>query len=80
MDGGRVREARIALGGVASKPWRAPDAEDLLKGKALDEATAMEAAHAAFAGAKAHGLNSFKIPLGKATLARALLETAAMEA
>ena len=80
MEGGRVREARIALGGVASKPWRAPEAEAALRGKPLDEATAMEAAHAAFASASAHGLNAFKIPLGKATLVRALLETASMEA
>lgn len=79
ISGGIVREARVALGGVATKPWRAQEAEAALKGKRLDETSAAAAADAAFAGAKTHGLNAFKIPLGKSMLARALLETAAME-
>ena len=79
LDNGTIREARIALGGVATRPWRAREAEQALRGKRIDESTAMMAAEAAFAGAKAHGHNAFKIPLGKATVVRALLETAAME-
>lgn len=79
MDNGLVREARIALGGVASTPWRARDAETLLKGKHLDESVAQVAADAAFASARTHEHNAFKSPLGKAVLVRALLETAAME-
>ena len=79
IDNGTVREARIALGGVATIPWRAHAAEAQLKGKHLDEATAQAAAETAFASAKTHGHNAFKIPLGKAALVRALLETAAME-
>jgi xanthine dehydrogenase YagS FAD-binding subunit len=74
-----VREARIALGGVATVPWRAKDAEVALKGKALDETTAGAAAEAAFADAKPQADNAFKIALGKRTLVRALKETAAME-
>src|SRR5919205_1278722 len=47
---GMVREARIGLGGVATVPWRAREAEATLRGKRLDEAAAQEAAEAAFAG------------------------------
>jgi xanthine dehydrogenase YagS FAD-binding subunit len=79
MDGDTVREARIALGGVATVPWRASAAEDVLKGKVLDEATANKAAEAAFAEAKPLAFNGFKISLGKSTLARALLETRDMK-
>lgn len=79
LDGDTVREARIALGGVATVPWRAREAEAVLKGQPLDDATLARAADAAFAGAVAHAHNAFKIPLGKQTLVRALRETAAME-
>jgi xanthine dehydrogenase YagS FAD-binding subunit len=79
MDGRQVREARIALGGVATKPWRARAAEDALKGHVLDEAAARTAAHAAFAAAVTHGQNDFKPELGRRTLVRALLEAAALE-
>jgi xanthine dehydrogenase YagS FAD-binding subunit len=79
LDDGRVREARIALGGVATKPWRARDAEAALKGRVLNAATAEAAAKIAFQGAVTHGGNDFKPELGRRTLVRALLETAAME-
>jgi xanthine dehydrogenase YagS FAD-binding subunit len=79
IDGGKVREARIALGGVATVPWRAREAEDRLKGKAIDEQTAAGAAEAAFAEAKPHEHNKFKIELGKRTLIRALHQAAALE-
>ncbi|MGX8012810.1 FAD binding domain-containing protein [Mesorhizobium sp. ORM8.1] len=79
MDGDTVREARIALGGVATMPWRASAAEDVLKGEVLDEATANKAAEAAFADARPLAFNGFKIPLGKSTLTRALLETRDMK-
>ena len=71
---GRVNEARIALGGVATKPWRAREAEAALKGRALDEAGARRAAEAAFADARTHGDNDHKPELGKRTLVRALLQ------
>ena len=74
LDGDKVRQARIALGGLATIPWRAHESEAALKGKTLDEATATEAAKAAFADAKPHEHNSFKIALGQETLVRALLQ------
>jgi len=55
MNDGTVREARIALGGVATRPWRAREAEAALRGKTLDENSARAAAEAAFAAAVAHG-------------------------
>jgi xanthine dehydrogenase YagS FAD-binding subunit len=79
LEGNTVREARIALGGVASVPWRARESEEVLKGKILDEALATKAADAAFRGARARGQNAFKIPVGKQTLVRALLEAQAMQ-
>ncbi len=80
MDGATVRSARIALGGVATVPWRAKEAEAMLAGKQLDEALATKAAEAAFAHAKTHEHNAYKVPLGKATLVRALLTVQAMPA
>ena len=77
---GAVREARIALGGVATVPWRARAAEAVLKGRPLDEAAAQEAAEAAFASARPQRHNAFKIDLGRRTLVRALLQAATMEA
>jgi xanthine dehydrogenase YagS FAD-binding subunit len=79
LDGQTVREARIALGGVATKPWRAREAEAALKGQTIDEAAAKRAADAAFAVAVTHGENAYKPELGRRTLVRALLQAAAME-
>ena len=79
MEGDTVRNARIALGGVATVPWRASAAEDIIHGKVLDEAVARKAADAAFADAKPLAFNGFKIPLGRSTLVRALLETRDMK-
>jgi xanthine dehydrogenase YagS FAD-binding subunit len=79
MDGGTVRQARIALGGVATVPWRAKAAEEALQGKVLDEDVAEKAADVAFADAKPREHNAFKVPLGKRTLVRALLETRDMK-
>ncbi|MBV9558211.1 MAG: FAD binding domain-containing protein, partial [Pseudolabrys sp.] len=79
IDNGSVKQARIALGGVATTPWRAKEAEAALAGKPLDEASAKAAADAAFATAKPREHNAFKIELGKRTLTRALLQAAALE-
>jgi len=79
LNGGTVRQARIALGGVATVPWRAREAEDRLKGKAINEQTVANAAEAAFAQAKPHEHNKFKIELGKRTLIRALHQAATLE-
>jgi xanthine dehydrogenase YagS FAD-binding subunit len=72
LQGGRVRGARIALGGVATRPWRAAKAEALLVDQAPDAKTWRMAADAALAGAVPRGHNAFKIELAKRTLARAL--------
>jgi xanthine dehydrogenase YagS FAD-binding subunit len=79
LQGPIVRAARIGLGGVASKPWRAHEAEAALRGKSLDERSARKAAEAAFASARTHGENDFKPELGRRTLVRALLEAAQLE-
>ena len=75
----QVVTARIALGGLATKPWRSREAEQAITGQDLSEETAAEAAEAALAGAAARGDASFKIELGRRTLVRALLEAQAME-
>lgn len=79
LDGQTVRAARIGLGGVATKPWRARQAEEALKGRAIDEGIAQHAATLAFADAKPTPDNGYKIELGQRTLVRALLDAAKME-
>jgi xanthine dehydrogenase YagS FAD-binding subunit len=79
LDGGTVRQARIALGGLATVPWRAREAEQALAGRTLDEASCQIAAEAALSGARPHEHNSFKVELGRRTIVRALLQAAAME-
>jgi xanthine dehydrogenase YagS FAD-binding subunit len=79
MDGSKVREARIALGGVATVPWRSLEADAALAGKELTEDAAQAAARAAFAEAKPRVHNAFKVALGQSTLVRTLLQAAAME-
>jgi xanthine dehydrogenase YagS FAD-binding subunit len=79
LSNGTVREARIALGGVATKPWRARDAEKALIGNTLDEASARRAGEIAFQGASPREHNAYKIALGRETVARALLHVAQME-
>jgi xanthine dehydrogenase YagS FAD-binding subunit len=74
-----VQQARIALGGVATVPWRSQAAEELLLGKPINMQTTTAAAEAAFADAKAYGYNDFKITLGRRTLCRALMQAAALE-
>src|ERR1700722_15600757 len=78
LSDGMVRNARIALGGVATVPWRAAAAEAVLKGKPVNDETTKAAADAAFAGAQAHQHNAFKVELGKRTLMQALEQAAAM--
>ncbi len=75
--GGKIKTARIALGGVAHKPWRAMEAEEMLAGKSAGEEAFKAAATAALAGAKGYAHNTFKIELARRTIVRALTETAA---
>ena len=79
LQEGVVKTVRIALGGVATRPWRAHEAEDLLIGHPIDRARAYEAARAAFATAQPREGNRFKMELGRRALVRALMQAAAME-
>ncbi|MER2267098.1 FAD binding domain-containing protein [Methylobacterium oxalidis] len=73
LDGGRIAEARLALGGLALKPWRAEAAERLLAGRAPDAAAFREAAEAALEGARPSGeATAFKIELARRIAVRAL--------
>jgi xanthine dehydrogenase YagS FAD-binding subunit len=76
MDGATVRAAHIALGGVATVPWRARAAEAALVGRPLSEDSARRAAEAAFEGARPLAHNGFKIELGKRTVVEALITAA----
>jgi len=79
LQDGKVREARIGLGGVAYRPWRSREAENALKGKPLDETSANAAAEAAFREAQPRHDNAYKVELGRRTLVRALLEAGKLE-
>jgi xanthine dehydrogenase YagS FAD-binding subunit len=72
MNGKRIKEARIAMGGVAHKPWRALEAEKALVGKAATEATFRAAADTEMANAKPYEYNKFKVELGRRAMVRAL--------
>jgi xanthine dehydrogenase YagS FAD-binding subunit len=73
MDGDHVRQAHIALGGVATRPWRAHGAEVLLMGQSIEPKIALAAGRAAFANARPGEHNAFKIELGARTLADAIM-------
>jgi xanthine dehydrogenase YagS FAD-binding subunit len=73
MDGDTVRDVRIAVGGVATRPWRARAAEQTLVGRPLTAQAARATGDAALQGAKASDDNRFKIELGARTVADALM-------
>lgn len=76
IENGRIREARLALGGVAAKPWRARAAETQLAGSAAEPGAFSRAAQAALADAKPSGNNAFKIELAERIIVRALTTAA----
>jgi xanthine dehydrogenase YagS FAD-binding subunit len=78
IQNGVIRAARIALGGVGTKPWRAIEAEKVLLGKSPSEATYKAAAEAALQGAEPHKYNGFKVELAKRTVIRALATVGGM--
>lgn len=78
LDGTRIRNARVALGGVGTKPWRSTEAERALVGQPATPATFRAAAEEALRGAKPYRENGFKIELAKRTLVRSLTTVAAM--
>jgi xanthine dehydrogenase YagS FAD-binding subunit len=77
MDGDRVGEARLALGGVAHKPWRDPEAEELLRGRPANAASFAAAAGVLLRGARGYAHNAFKIELARRAIPRALAQAAA---
>lgn len=76
MDGNTVRGARIAMGGVAHKPWRKAEAEAALVGKRADEAAFTDVADVLLQGASGFEHNAFKIELGRRAIVRALTDAA----
>ncbi|PBB96093.1 xanthine dehydrogenase family protein subunit M [Mesorhizobium sp. WSM3862] len=73
-DGRTIRDIRVAVGGVATKPWRARAVEEALKGKPLDEASVRKASELVMEGAVDHGANRYKIALAPRVIARAILK------
>ena len=72
-NGGVVGDARVVLGGVAPIPWRAPKAEEFLRGKKIDEEIAKHAGDIAMEGAKPLKDNVYKVGMAKSLVQRALL-------
>ena len=73
-----IQDARVAMGGVAHKPWRAMTAEEMLVGKPANEETFRQAAETALAGAQTYEHNAFKVELGKRAIVRALSTVATL--
>jgi xanthine dehydrogenase YagS FAD-binding subunit len=76
LEEGRVVDLRIALGGLASRPWRCRSAEAALRGRVLDRALAEDAAALCLDGAEADAERAFKVELGRRVVTRALLVAA----
>ena len=76
LDGDTIKEARIALGGVAHKPWRVSAAEAMLRGQRADASIFAQAADILLHGAKGYGHNDFKIGLARRAIVRTLSQAA----
>jgi xanthine dehydrogenase YagS FAD-binding subunit len=76
LDGGHIKEPRLALGGVAHKPWRRSEAEAALRGQSADAATFAKAADLLLRGAKGFAHNAFKIDLARRAIVRTLTQAA----
>ena len=76
LEEGRIKEARLALGGVAHKPWRKAEAEAALRGEAPDRAAFARAADILLRDAKGFAHNAFKIGLARRAIERALTQAA----
>jgi xanthine dehydrogenase YagS FAD-binding subunit len=72
MDGNKIKDVRLGMGGVAHKPWRLTSAEEFLKGKTATEDVFKQAAALAMEGAKGYGQNNFKLQMAPNTLVEAL--------
>ncbi len=73
-DGNKIKQVRIAMGGVAHKPWRAFEAEKFLTGKEATEANFKQAADAEMSKARPLEYNKFKVELGRRAIVRALMQ------
>ncbi|MBJ3764240.1 xanthine dehydrogenase family protein subunit M [Maribius pontilimi] len=73
-DGGKITEAALAFGGLAPRPWRDTDVEQVLLGETPSDALFDKAADVLLADAKGHGGNDFKIPLVRRTLKAVLAD------
>jgi xanthine dehydrogenase YagS FAD-binding subunit len=76
IQDGEIQQARMALGGVAHKPWRSPEAEQFLQGKPAETATFQQAAELALRNAKPLKYNAFKVDMTKRAIRRALTVSA----
>ncbi len=76
LDGDIIKDGRFALGGVAHKPWRDPEAEAALRGRRANAATFADAADVLLRDAKGYAYNSFKIDLARRCISRALTQAA----
>jgi xanthine dehydrogenase YagS FAD-binding subunit len=76
LDGDNVKEARIALGGVAHKPWRSREAESQLAGKPANRKNFFRAVEILLNGARGYGHNDFKIDLARRAMLRGLAQAA----
>ncbi len=76
VSGGQIKNARVALGGVAHKPWRATEVEQFLVGKQVDKSTFEQAAAMALKDAKPLTYNKFKVELSQRVIRRALAVSA----
>ena len=74
IEDGVIRDARIALGGVAHKPWRATKAEEALRNEPVTEANFRAAADIEMEDAEPLGGNAFKVPLARNVIVRTLME------
>jgi xanthine dehydrogenase YagS FAD-binding subunit len=72
MNGNTIKQARLAMGGVAHKPWRLKEAESFLKGKSATDENFKQAATLAMKGARGYGENNFKLKLAPAAIVEAL--------
>jgi xanthine dehydrogenase YagS FAD-binding subunit len=76
LEGKTIKQARLALGGVAHKPWRDPAAESTLRGQGTDQAVFSQAADLLLRDARGFAHNVFKIDLARRTIVRALTQAA----
>jgi xanthine dehydrogenase YagS FAD-binding subunit len=76
MSGNRVNSARVVMGYVAPVPWPSKEAEQMLSGKAVDEATASAVAEAALKNARPLKHNAYKVQLARVAVKRAILKAA----